>query len=210
MTDGLSPAVQGRAAPAPRPTVSTRTAGRALYVALATVVLSMVALALYFGGAGDMWGPVNDVLVATSVALVVPAMLAVRRLSQGRAGTWLSILTLAAIAGALVLACGQLALVTGVIGLEASFATGTLGVLPMIAWLAGTGVLALRTGLLARSVGWWAAAFVAIVIVTALGLATLAADTPTLALLFGAPLLVALAGWMLSLGRDLERRAPLR
>jgi len=207
MTDGSSPAVDyGPAAPTAQLSLSPRTAGRALYAALATLALSTLALSLYFGGAGDLWGPVNDVLVAATVLLLLPAIVVVRQLTAGQVGGWLTVLTIGAMAGVFIMAAGQLALVARLIELEASFVTGTVGVLMAIAWLAGTGVLALRTHVLGRAVGWSALGFIVAVIITSVAIALVAMDTPTLSLVFGGPLLVTLVGWMISLGRDLTRR----
>ncbi len=206
MTDGLVPAAgyqaESRAWLAPRP----RSASRALYASLGAMVLATVAISLYFGGAGDFWGPVNDLLVAATVLLLVPAVLSVRRVAGETAGSWLSALTVLALVGIVVMAAGQIALVVRLIDLQASFTTGTIGILPTLAWLGGTGVLALRTGTLARPVGWWAFTFVLAAIVTAVAIPLVSMDTPTLSLVFGGPLVVALIGWMVSLARDLGRR----
>lgn len=192
------------------PAVSPRTASRALYGSLLTLALSMVAISLFFAGAGGFWGPVNDVLVAASVLLLVPAIVAVRQLSLGHTGAWTTVLSAAAIAGVLLTFAGQVALVIGIIELETSFVTGSVGVLMVIAWLACTAVLALRMRILASAVGWWASAFLIAVLLTTAGIGVLSMDTPTLTLLFGVPLLITLGGWMLSLARDLGRRPAQR
>jgi hypothetical protein len=206
MTDGLSPAIYAPGAQDHPRWSSPRMAGRALSAALVTLILATTAIALYFGGAGDVWGPVNDILVAATVLLLLPTIVAVRQLSRQRTGAWLTVLTVAACGGVFIMAVGQLALVAGLIDLETSFVTGSIGVLMVIAWMAGTAVLALDARTLSRSVGWWAVAFVVAVMITAVAIPSLGADTPTLSTLFGGPLLVTLAGWMLSLARDLGRR----
>ena len=133
--------------------------------------------------------------------------MAVRQLGAERAGAWLGALSVVAIAGVAIMAAGQIALVIGLIDLETSFATGTVGLLMTIAWIAGTAVLALRHRVLDRVVGWWALAFLAAVGVTAVAIPLLSMDTPGLTAVFGGPLLVTLAGWMVSLARDLGRRS---
>lgn len=206
MTEGLSPAVYARDARTSRLSLSPRTASASLRAALITLTLSVIAISLYFGGGGDFWGPLNDILVAATVLLFLPAVIVVRQLSARAAGGWLTVLTIAGLAGILIIAAGQVALVVGLIELETSFATGTVGVLMVVTWLAGSGVLAVRSRVLSRSVGWWALAFVGAVAATAVAIPMVSADTPTLSLLFGGPLLIALVGWMLSLARDLGRR----
>lgn len=206
MSEGLSPAVYARDARTSRLSLSPRTASASLRAALITLTLSVIAISLYFGGGGDFWGPLNDILVAATVLLLLPAIMAVRQLSSERTGAWLTVLTFAACGGVFIMAAGQLALVVGLIALETSFVTGSIGVLMATAWLAATAVLALRTRTLGTSVGWWALAFVVAVIITAVAMPLLEADTPTMSLLFGGPLLIALVGWMLSLARDLGSR----
>jgi hypothetical protein len=208
MTKGTSTAIDFTHGARPAHSISSpATARRALRTAMGTLMASMVAIALYFGGAGDYWGPINDILVAATVLLLLPAIAVVRRLGAPHAGGWLTLLSLAAGAGAVVIASGQLALVLGLIDLETSFLTGSLGILPLLAWAGGTAELALRGRTLDRSVGWWAIALLVTVLVTAVALPTTSMDTPTASLIFGGPLLVTLLGWMLSLSRTLARRS---
>ena len=120
MTEGMSQAVDYRARSRTGPKgPSPRAASRALYAAVVTMIASMVAISLFFGGAGAFWGPVNDLFVVATVLLLLPAMAVLYRLAGGRAGTWFKILTVAAAAGVLLIAVGQLALVAGLITLDA-------------------------------------------------------------------------------------------
>ena len=51
-----------------------RLASLSSWIALVALVLSGIALALFFGGAGQFWGPVNDgFLVVTAVLYAVLA-----------------------------------------------------------------------------------------------------------------------------------------
>ncbi len=180
-------------------------ASRSLYLAVVTLVGSMVAISLFFGGAGAFWGPVNDLLVVATVLLLLPAMAVLPGLARERVGRWFGLVSVAAAMGVAVIAAGQLALVAGLITLDTSFLTGGLGVLPVIAWVGATTVPALRLPVLGRATAAWALAFLALIGVTVMVLATLSADTPTLTSTLGLALAVAIVGWMLSLGRGLAR-----
>lgn len=185
--------------------ITLRTAGYATYAAVVTLVLSGIALALFFGGAGAFWGPVNDVLVAVSLFLLIPAVLAVRDLARNeRVATWFEALTYLALAGMVLAAIGQLLLVVRVIDLQTSFVTGGLGILPFLAWVGALSFLALGGGLVSRTVGLWGAAFVILCIVTVIAIPVL---PQTLLYSMGVPLLVTLVGWLIALGGDLLRRA---
>lgn len=175
-------------------------ASRSTWLALGTLLLSLVAIVLFFGGAGFLFGPINDVLVALTLVLLVPAILAVRLLAGGRAGSWFSVLSAVAIAGMIGAAVGQLLLVVGVIDLQTSFLTGGIGVLPFVVWIGAQSYLALRRDVLSRRVGWWGAAFVGLSTVTAVAIPLL---PPALLYAMGLPLAVTLSGWLISLARDL-------
>ena len=86
-----------------------RAAGISAGIAVATFIISAIALGLFFGGAGAFWGPVNDVsIAATGLALLLP-ILAIDRMAGGDA-SWLRAVTIIGIVGALVMAIGQLLL----------------------------------------------------------------------------------------------------
>jgi hypothetical protein len=205
MADMLSPADERPASDPSLARVTAPLAARSLYLASGTTVASMVAISLFFAGAGGFWGPVNDLLVVATVLLLLPTMAVLVRLDGDRPGRWFRLVTLAAAGGVVVIALGQLALVVGLITLDASFLTGGMGVLPVIAWVGATGALALRTPLLGRAVAVWAAAFLVLIGVTVVVLAVFTTDTPTLTGVLGGPLVVVLLGWMVSLARDLAR-----
>lgn len=190
-----------------RPVTLLRMAGYGALAAIATLVVSGVALAIFFSDTGGLavFGPLNDVFTALTILLLVPAVLAVRRLAAGRAGAWFGVLSVAAIGGMALAAGGLVLLVVGVIDLQGSFITGGVGILPFLVWVVAVAYLALRGRVLSRAVGWWAAAVVAVTI-----LAIAAAPFMTMAMLSFtlAPMLfIALAGWLVALGRQLLREA---
>lgn len=184
-----------------------RTAGRATLLSVGMFGLSAVALALYFGGVADIFGPINDVLIALAILLLLPAVAAVRRLSTGRVGGWFAGMSVLAALGIAVASGGQLLLVAGLLSLEGSFVTLGVGGLLLIAWAGSHASLAWRTATLPRSVGWWALALVGIVGVTAVTMPFLSLGTAALSVVFGIPILIALVGWLVSLGRALSRQA---
>lgn len=181
------------------------TASRGLYLAVATLVGSMLAISLFFAGAGAYWGPVNDVLVVATVLLLLPAMAVLPALARPEVGRWFGLVSMASGIGVGVIAAGQLALVAGLVTLETSFVTGGLGVLPVIVWIGTTAVPSFRLQWLGRTTALWAMAFVVLVAVTVVVVATLSSDVPVLTGTLGVPLAIALVGWMLSLGRGLAR-----
>lgn len=122
--------------------------------AIAALVLAGITLALFFGGAGDVWGPVNDIFSALALVLLLPVMLAVLRLAPDDIGPWFAIITYAAIAGVLVGAAGQVILVLGGISLQASFVTGGVGIAPVLAWAIGLAVLVFTRDTLSVAAGW--------------------------------------------------------
>jgi hypothetical protein len=142
-----------------------RAAGISAAVAIVAFVISGVALALFFGGAGQVWGPVNDVFIAIwAIALLLP-MLAVDRIAGPQTGIWLRIVTVAAIAGAILAAVGQLLLVVGVIDLQTSYVTGGIGIVPVLVWMVALVVLAGPMHRLPRTIGWLAGGAVVLVVV---------------------------------------------
>lgn len=173
-----------------------------------TLVLSAIALALFFGGAGYVFGPINDVLIAITFFLLVPGIVAVQRLAGGRVGAWFAVASVLAIIGLVEAAVGQLLLVVGVISLQTSFMTFGVGVLPFVAWGVGLVVVTRRHRIVSRAVGWWAVAFLAVSAASAAVAATLPMSMAGLALVVGLPLGITLTGWLVALGLDLLNRGP--
>lgn len=181
-----------------------RAAGLSAFVAISCLVVSGIATALFFGGRGEPWGHISDIAVSVTLMALVLPVIAVEQLATERTGIWLEVVSVAAIAGILLAATGQLLLVLGVIRLETSFVTGGLGVLPVFAWLASVGFLALGMGLLPAQVGWLAMA----VILLSVGLivVSVVADGPV-RWAASLALLAVLVGWMGSLGLTLLGRS---
>ena len=151
-------------------------AGWSALAAVATLLASGVTIALFFGGAGAFWGPLNDLFTALTMILLLPVMLAVLRLAPDDIGPWFAILTFAAVAGILLGAAGQLLLVAGGISLQASFVTGGVGIAPVIAWAMGLTVLILTRDMLSVITGWLL--FGVLVSVALLALASFVAPWP--------------------------------
>lgn len=135
-----------------------RLAGPSTWVAMVALVLSAIALALFFGGAGQFWGPVNDAFIVVAVVAMIPAVLAVDRLAGDHAAPWTRIVTVAAIAGIVLMAAGQTLLIVGRLSLDGSYVTGGIGVIPFLAWILLVAILSLAGGVLPRPVGWLAVA----------------------------------------------------
>jgi hypothetical protein len=181
-----------------------RAAGYSAVLALVALIGAGVTIALFFGGAGAFWGPINDVLTAIALAALILPVLAVDRLAGSTALPWIRIVTVAAVAGLTLAAVGQMLLVVGVIDLETSFITGGLGILPFFAWLIALAVLAFGPALLPASVGWLVVGVIALTI----GVSVVAMITiGPLLWIVSVALLVALAGWLGSLAADLLARA---
>lgn len=171
------------------------------YVAVITLVLSGVALTLFFGGAGYVFGPINDVLVAATLLLLIPPALAVKRLAGDR--TWLTVVTWVAIAGMVEAAAGQLLLVVGVIDLQTSFITGGIGILPVLVWIGAVSYLALREGTVSKATGVWGVVFLGTSALAVIGIPVL----PQAVLYsLGLPLAVGAVGFLWALGRSLRRQ----
>jgi hypothetical protein len=189
--------------------VSDRTvvqlAGVSALLAIPAVVLSVVFIALFFGGAGDVFGSLNDFFIAATALLLVPAAWVVLGIIQrsGAAGRGFAIVTWLAIGGLVLIAAGQLALVVGLIPLEGSFATGTAGILPVIAWALAQLYLGLRLGLPSRAVGW---SLVAVLASAALVVVASAIGSDPLAWALTVVFLLAFVGYLAVLGLDLVRR----
>jgi hypothetical protein len=181
-----------------------RAAGLSGVVALVALVVAAVTIALFFGGVGQVFGPINDVFVAIMVIALILPILAVDRLAAGQAGLWLRIVSVGAITGAVLIAIGQLLLVIGVIDLETSFVTGGLGVIPVLIWIVALIVLAVPLNILPSSVGWLAGAAIALIVV---GSVVTFATTGPIAWAAWIALGVILAVWLADLSASFMGRA---
>jgi hypothetical protein len=181
-----------------------RVAGLAALVAGPVLLLSGVALALFFGGRGERWGPVNDVLVALALLLLAPAVVALNGLADGVADPVFGLASAGALAGIAVAAGGQLLLVAGRLGLRASFVTGGLGVAAMLPWAIGLLVLALTTEVVGTAAGVLLAATLALAGLTAVATAV---TRGRVLWLLGGLLGFAASTWLVALGLDLLGRS---
>ncbi|HSM38249.1 MAG TPA: hypothetical protein VK838_02870 [Candidatus Limnocylindrales bacterium] len=180
-------------------TFSPRTAGNLAIASVVLFVAALVALALFFGGVGDFWGPINDVTIAVSLLLVIPVIWAVDGFTWPTVGIWLTVIGWAAVLGILLAAGGQLMLVIGVVPLETTFATFGIGALPYLAWILALSWVALQADVLPRGIGWWGVGFLAVAAVSLLIAPLLPVSSATLTVLLGGPLTVAYSGWLLGL-----------
>jgi hypothetical protein len=154
-----------------------RVASLSGWIAMVALILSAVALALFFGGAGAFWGPINDALVVVTALALVPVVLAVAQLAGDRGAPWVRIVSIAALAGLVLMAVGQALLIVGRLSLDGSYVTGGIGVLPFLAWVVLLAVLAFALGVLPTRTGWLAIAM----LIGVVALAVTAAIPPTAA-----------------------------
>jgi hypothetical protein len=145
-----------------------RLASLSTWMALVALVLSAIALALFFGGAGEFWGPVNDALIVVTAIALIPTVAAVARMAGDRGAPWVAIVSVAAIAGLVVMAVGQMLLILGRLSLDGSYVTGGIGIVPFIAWVVLVAVLGLGLDVLPSRIGWLALASVAAILVFSL------------------------------------------
>ncbi len=172
--------------------------------AIGALLVSAAALALFFGGAGSFWGPVNDVFVAGFLFLLLPAVVAAWRLAPDDIGPWFGLLSVAAMAGIAVAAVGQLLLVAGVIELRTSFVTGGIGVVPILGWMAGLAFLVFARDITGVEVGWTVVAALVLSALVAVS-AVLLPDAVTAAL--SVLLTAALVAWLITLAAGVRLAA---
>lgn len=184
-------------------TLGELAAASAIAAAVA-LVLAGVAFALFVGGAGAVWGPINDVLVAITAILLIPAVVVVLRLAPDDLGPWFAVLSAVAIAGLVVIAVGQLALVAGVISLETSFLVGGIGFVPVLAWMISVAWLTLAADMLPSEIGWWLVGALVAIPALALSAAVLPWPITTAVALV---LLACLVAWLLTLSGALRLAA---
>jgi hypothetical protein len=173
-----------------------RLASLSSWIALVALVLSGIALALFFGGAGEFWGPVNDAfIVVTAIGLILPVV-AVSRLAADQGTPWVTIVTIVALAGLVLIAVGQALLIVGRLSLDGSYVTGGIGIVPVLAWIVLVAILSLGSGVLPSTVGWLAVATLAAIVIVSI----VAAVTrgPILGVVSVA-LLITVSAWLASL-----------
>jgi hypothetical protein len=180
-------------------------AGASAVVALIALVISGITLALFFGGAGAFWGPVNDMFIVVTVLALILPMLAVDRLAAEAGIGWVRLVTIVAVLGAILIAIGQTALVLGFLSLQGSFVTGGLGFIPIVVWLVALVVLTFASGVLPSPVGG-----AAVVVLVLIGVEALVGSATYGPLLWIASiaLLAAMVAWLWILSSTLLARAP--
>jgi hypothetical protein len=181
-----------------------RLASVSTWLALVALILSGIALGLFFGGAGELWGPVNDAFIVVTAIALLPAVLAVARLAGDRGAPWVAIVSVAAIAGLVLMAVGQTLLIVGRLSLEGSFVTGGIGVVPFLAWVLLLAVLGIGLGVLPARTGWLSAA-VLVSIVAATLIATVTSGPVWWVL--GVAELIVLSVWLADLALALGAAA---
>jgi len=180
-------------------------AGASAVVALIALVISGITLALFFGGAGAFWGPVNDMFIVVTVLALNLPMLAVDRHAADAGIGWVRLVTIGAVLGAILIAVGQTALVLGFLSLQGSFVTGGLGFIPIVVWLVALVVLTFASGVLPSPVGG-----AAVVVLVLIGVEALVGSATYGPLLWIASiaLLAAMVAWLWILSSTLLARAP--
>jgi hypothetical protein len=133
-----------------------RLAGTSTWIAVVALILSGIALGLFFGGAGEFWGPVNDALIVVTAIALVPIVAAVARLAGERGSPWVALVSIVAVAGLILIAVGQTLLIVGRLSLDGSYVTGGIGVIPVIAWIVLVAILGLGLEVLPSRTGWLA------------------------------------------------------
>ena len=182
-----------------------RLASWSTWVSLVALVISGVALVIFFAGPGEPFGSINDAFIAIALIALVPAILAVDRLAGDHYSPLVRIVTIAAIAGVALAAVGQVLLILRVITLEDSYITGGLGILPVLAWFALVAILSLGAHLLPADVGW-----LAVVVLLAI-VATSVVATVTMGPVLwitGVALVVAITAWLAALALAFAVRIP--
>jgi hypothetical protein len=182
-----------------------RLASWSTVVAAIALVVSGVALALFFAGPGEPFGSINDAFISLALVALVPAILGVDRLAGEHHAPFVRIVTIAAIAGVVLASVGQILLIFRVITLEDSFITGGLGIVPVLAWVVLVAVLSLGAHVLPPATGWLAVASLAgVVVLSAVGSLT----TGPLLWVSGVALLAILVAWLGSLAIAFSALAP--
>ena len=169
------------------------------------LVVSAVALAIFFAGPGEPFGSINDAFIALALVALMPAVLAVDRLAGAHLAPFVRIVTIAAIAGMLLAATGQVLLILRVITLEDSYITGGLGVLPLLAWFVLVAVLALGADVLPAATGWLAVAAIAGVVAMSV---VAAMTTGPLLWVTSVAFVVVLVAWLGSLAQAFGALTP--
>ena len=137
--------------------------GASALLAIPSVLLAGIFIALFFQGKGDRYGPLNDIFSALTLLLLILPALALDRTTSGQAGSWFGILTGLAVLGMVFAALCTILLVLGRINLNTSFITGGVGITPVLAWIAAQAYTGMRFQLPSPAIGWLALALLMLV-----------------------------------------------
>ena len=181
-----------------------RLAGWSTWLALVALIVSAIALGLFFGGAGEVFGPINDALIAVALVALIPAIVAVDRLAAGQLAPWVRIVSVAAILGIGLACIGNVLLIVGRISLEGSFVTGGIGIAPVLAWIVLIAVLAFGGGVLPPVIGWLSVGALALIVVGSIVAAATSGIGPWVA---SVALMIAISAWLGGLAIELSSRA---
>lgn len=182
-----------------------RSAAICAWLSIPALLLAAVFITLFFGGAGYIFGPLNDAMVVlTALLLIAPARQLVKALGAPPA-RWFAVLTWIAMGGLALIALGQTLLIVHVISLSDSFVTGCLGILPVLVWLGAQAYLALRSRTALLMSGRLA---LAVLVVAALLTAVSATRMTAVVTALSVALVAVLFAYLYVLGRDLWRPAP--
>ncbi len=181
-----------------------RLAGASAWLTIPALLLAGLFLALFFGGRGAFYGPLNDIFSALSLLLLILPAIAIYVSAHEAAGSWLAVVTWLAVAGMVIGAAGQILLVVGVINLQTSFITGGIGIVPVLAWAVAIAVLSLGFRQLSASLGWLMIAVLLLALLLTIA-SSLHLKFPTWLLAGG--LIIVLVAWLGSLGKALLRLA---
>lgn len=160
-------------------------------LAIPAVGAAMVFWVLFWTGKGEAYGPLNDVAVAAALFLMIAPALAISGTSPPDF-PWLPLLGWAAVAGMVIAGAGQLLLVVRVIGLNGSFVTGGIGILPVLIWMAVLAYAGIVRGAPSASIGWTAALVLALIVPAAVT----ARGSKRVALIWQSILVAALTAWL--------------
>ena len=131
-----------------------RFAGWSAYASAGAAILGMVFIFIFFS-AGEPFGSLNDLSIATQVLLMIPVAVALyRALPAGTLSTASFIVLIALVLGVTALAFGSVLLVLKKISLEQSFKPPFNNYWLIGIWLTLASLLALNAHTLSSGLGW--------------------------------------------------------
>jgi hypothetical protein len=143
-----------RTAPAPAALSDglARLAGWCAYASGVAAIIGLVFLFAFFGGLGDHFGPMNDVMVVIHYVLLLPIVAAVYQLVQPYGPRFARVATAVGLAGMLAVIVLQALLVAGVIPFEQQIGMVIVAFLVATVWFVAVTILGRSTGVLPTSI----------------------------------------------------------